>query len=177
MNNKPFEEIYNNAIFEHIYEAAKQIFDPNKTIKSPQEAIQALMYIAQILQNLAYSISSEKLQDSLDVYLPGTRLQEANQYDINQLNKNLTLINQHLNDFLNNNPGSIVGGIDRIIEMVVNYVNMVNEENVEPISTTTLQSISVFRTVLGTFNHLINIIDDHNINIDVNYEAHDIIRF
>jgi len=162
-----------SKLFKRIYEEARQIYSPKQNITTKEEVSCALTYIAQSLQKIAYSISTERLQCSLDVFLPGTRLIESGIEDIDQANKNITLINQRINFFLEKNPTSFISGIDQIIAIVQRAVNTVNEAEREGEMTDSLQrSISVFDTILNVFNNLIEIIDDHNYTINNTYQLH-----
>ena len=164
-----YKKIYSESRFKHLFEVTKY-FDINKEINTSEEATQALIYVAQILQNISYYISSESLQDSLDQYLPDTRLNESNEYDIDQHSKNLTLINKRLNLFLTKNPNSFIEGTDQIVGFAINYTDDVR--TVKPISENVKRAISVYKTVLNTFNNLIEIVDDRNKKINESYQCH-----
>ena len=171
-----FKNIYNKAEFEHLYNITRQGFNVNKEIVSSQEVTQALMYVAQMLQKIAHSLSREKLEDTLDTHFPGTHLYEADHYDITTINSSLTSINQHVDTFLRNNPNTLIGNVDGTIEAVIKYISQVKE--IDPSLSKNVEiSISTFKVILNTFNNLIERVDTHNKNLDASYQSHSKIQY
>ncbi|GMO42348.1 MAG: hypothetical protein Pg6C_03800 [Treponemataceae bacterium] len=162
------EQFFENK---HLYEKTRQLFDPDQDIATTDDVSCALMYIAQTLQIIANSISTEKLQCTLDHFLPGTRLKETEVLDINLLCKNVTVINQRITEFLQKNPDKFIDGIDQIIAIVQRSVNTVNEVIQNENTQSLIRFIEVFKTILGVFNHILNIVDAHNIQLNKNYKS------